>query len=213
MPKPEAASTPKAKWDEPKAEACEKVLPQPRDQENFTDPDSRIMPTGGKSFAQCFNAQVAVDAEKQLIVATTVTQSPNDNGQPLPVLKAACENTSVLAPSVLADAGYKNEADLAALSDMNIDAFVAAGREGKAAPKPSGNKPFNAAMHAKLATELGRAMYRRRKAIVEPAFGWVKRVLGFRAFSLRGLRKVAGEWNLVCLALNLRRMAAMALAS
>lgn len=210
MSKPaEVASVPEAKSD---TTASKPVLPQPRDQENFTDPDSRIMPTGGKSFAQCYNAQVAVDAEKQLIVATTVTQSPNDNGQLLPVLDAACENTAMHPGSVLADAGYRNEADLAALTDRKIDAYVALGREGKAAPMPKSGKPCTAAMHEKLATEKGRAMYRRRKAIVEPPFGWVKRVLGFRAFSLRGLRKVKGEWSLVCLAVNLRRMAKMEIA-
>ncbi len=195
--------------DKPAAQENERVLPQPRDQENFTDPDSRIMPTGGNSFEQCYNAQVAVDGKERIIVANMVSQSPNDMGQLIPVTNAAFENTEQVPARVLADTGYKNERDLELLCDMQIDAFVSVGREGKAARTPSSALPCTAAMQRKLATKRGRARYRQRKGIVEPVFGWVKRVLGFRAFSLRGLRKVAGEWNLVCLAVNLRRIAVM----
>jgi len=194
-----------AKPDAPKSE---RVLPEPRDQENFTDPDSRIMPTGGKSFEQSYNAQIAVDAKKQIIVASLVSQS-KDMGLLLPVVSAAYENTEQVPARVLADAGYKNERDLQLLSDLDVDGYVSVGREGKAARSPSAACPRTAEMQRKLATKRGRARYAKRKSIVEPVFGWVKRVLGFRAFSLRGLRKVAGEWSLVCLALNLRRMAAM----
>lgn len=95
------------------------------------------------------------------------------------------------------------------LSNMGIDAYVSVGREGKPAPQPSPDKPSTAEMKQKLETPRGRATYKQRKSIVEPVFGWLKHVLGFRAFRLRGLRKVTGEWNLVCLALNLRRMAVM----
>jgi transposase len=193
----------------PDAAKSERVLPEPRDQENFTDPDSRIMPTSGKAFEQGYNAQIAVDAKQQIVVAASVTQSTNDHNQLLPVLNAAFENTREVPARVLADAGYKNERDFALLHAMEVDAFVAVGREGKQTKQPRKEQPMTAAMRAKLKTQRGRARYRRRKAIVEPVFGWVKRVLGFRAFSLRGLRKVAGEWSLVCLALNLRRMAVM----
>jgi transposase len=195
--------------DGPGAPPPEPTLPKPRDQENFTDPESRIMPTSGKSFEQGYNAQIAVDAKKQIVVAATVTQSTNDNNQLLPVLNAAHENTGQLTRRVLADAGYKNESDFAKLKAMNVDAFVSIGREGKQAKRPKKEQPLTAAMRRKLATKRGRKQYKKRKGIVEPVFGWVKRVLGFRAFSLRGLRKVAGEWSLVCLALNLRRMAAI----
>jgi len=143
------------------------------------------------------------------VVAATVTQCANDNGQLLPVLNEAFENTNKVPTRVLADAGYKNESDFGLLAAMEIDAFIAVGREGKDPTVPKNEQPLTAAMRAKLKTKKGRAHYRRRKHIVEPVFGWVKRVLGFRAFSLRGLRKVAGEWSLVCLALNLRRMATM----
>lgn len=189
------------------AEKSERVLPQPRDQENFTDPDSRIMPTSGQSFEQSYNAQIAVDAKAQMVVAASVSQSPRDMGLLLPTVKAACENTGKVAKRVLADAGYRKEHDLELLRDLGIDGYVSLGREGKDVRIPSDKCPCTQAMQKKLATKRGRARYRKRKAIVEPVFGWVKRVLGFRAFSLRGLRKVAGEWNLVCLALNLRRMA------
>lgn len=185
----------------------ERVLPAPRDQENFTDPDSRIMPTGGRSFGQCYNAQVAVDAEQQMVIAASVSQNPKDMGLLIPVVNAAFENTQKIPTRVLADTGYRNERDLQQLHDLGIDGYISIGREGKITRPPSDECPRSQAMLKKLTTKRGRARYRQRKHIVEPVFGWVKRVLGFRAFSLRGLRKVAGEWSLVCLALNLRRMA------
>jgi transposase len=191
----------------PDASKSERVLPELRDQENFTDPDSRIMPTAGKSFDQSYNAQVAVDAKAQIVVAASVSQSPKDMGLLIPVVNAAFESTETIPKRVLADAGYKNERDLQQLQDLGIDAYVSIGREGKTVRLPSAECPSSQAMLKKLMTTRGRARYRRRKGLVEPVFGWVKRVLGFRAFSLRGLRKVAGEWSLVCLALNLRRMA------
>lgn len=189
--------------------APEEVKPEPKDQTNFTDPESRIMRMPSKAFDQSYNTQIAVDDAKQIVIAATVTQCANDNGQLLPVLDAVLANTKQAPKRVIADAGYKNEGDFAKLNAMQIDAYVAVGREGKDATPPKSEQPLTAAMRAKLKTKRGRAHYRRRKHIVEPVFGWVKRVLGFRAFSLRGLRKVEGEWSLVCLALNLRRMATM----
>jgi transposase len=183
--------------------------PEPKEQTNFTDPDSRIMRMPSKAFDQSYNTQIAVDDAKQIVVAAAVTQCANDNGQLLPVLNQAFENTTLIPKRVLADAGYKNESDIAELKAMRIDAYIAVGREGSDAMPPKNEQPLTAAMRAKLKTDSGRQRYRRRKHIVEPVFGWVKRVLGFRAFSLRGLRKVAGEWQLVCMALNLRRMATM----
>lgn len=190
-------------------ESSERVLPQPRDQENFTDPDSRIMPTGGRVFDQCYNVQIAVDDKRQIVVGNMVSQSPKDMGLLIPMLNAAYETTGQMPNRTLADTGYKNERDLALLQELKIDGYVAVVREGRVGRPPSKASPCSQAMQRKLKTKRGRARYRQRKAIVEPPFGWVKRVLGFRAFSLRGLRKVAGEWNLVLLALNLRRMAKM----
>ncbi len=117
------------------------------------------------------------------------------------------EGTEQIPKRVIADAGYKNERYLERLQALGIDGYVSIGREGKSARLQSETCPCSQAMLKKLGTKRGRARYRKRKAIVEPVFGGVKRVLGFRAFSLRGLRKVAGGWSLVCLALNLRRMA------
>jgi IS5 family transposase len=105
---------------------------------------------------------------------------------------------------VLADAGYRSEENFAVLEEAGIDGYVSIGRESKKAKKS--DLPATTRMRKKLATQQGRDRYRKRKHVVEPAFGWVKNVLGFRAFGLRGLPKVNGEWNLVCLALNLRRM-------
>lgn len=186
----------------------ERVLPQPRDQENFTDPDSRIMHAGGKTFVQSYNAQIAVDAKAQIVIAATVSQNPKDMGLLIPVVNAVRQNTGSIPKRALADAGYKNERDLRLLEELGIDGYVSVGREGKDTRLPSDACPSTQAMLRKLKTKRGRARYKKRKGLVEPVFGWVKQVLGFRTFSLRGLRKVAGEWSLVCLALNLRRMAA-----
>jgi hypothetical protein len=112
----------------------------------------------------------------------------------------AFESTGEIAKRVLARRGYKNERDLELLLELGIDGYVSLGREGKAPRAPSADCPCSQAMQRKLGSKRGRARYRMRKAIVEPVFGWVKRVLGFRAFSLRGVRKVTGEWILVCLA-------------
>lgn len=196
-----------SKDDEDPPVSSKRVLPRPKDQENFTDPDSRIMSTGGKSFEQSYNAQIAVDAKKQIIVGNLISQSPGDMGLMTPVLGTAMEVTNKIPKRLLLDAGYRNESDLGLLSVVGIDGYVSMG--GKAKQAPSESLPHSQAMHRKLLTKRGRARYRKRKAVVEPVFAWVKQALGFRSFSVRGLAKVAGEWNLVCLALNLRRMARM----
>jgi hypothetical protein len=134
-----------------------KGKPRPSDQENFTDPDSRIM-KASTGFEQCYNAQIAVDGEHRLIVAAGITNSA-----------------------------------------------AAVGREGKEPRSSAPQHECTARMRRKLATKRGRRRYGQRKHIAEPPFGWIKQALGFHSFSLRGLSKVAGEWNLVCLATNLRR--------
>jgi transposase len=180
--------------------------PEPKDQESFTDPDSRIMKTK-EGFQQCYNAQIAVDGEGRIIVATEVTQCSADTGALLPVLDAARENTQEDPGTVLADCGYKSEANFLGIEERGLTACVPLGREGKAGLK-SIDKALVATrrMHRRMKGERGRKKYKARKHIAEPPFGWVKNVLGFRQFSLRGHRKVSGEWNLVCLAMNLRRM-------
>ena len=180
--------------------------PEEKAQDNFTDPDSRIMMSKG-SFQQCYNSQIAVDEGSQLIVATGLTQSAGDNPQ-LPKLVDGTQNNTKGRPKrLLADAGYRDEANFRDLETQGIDAYIALGREDKkAAQEPTPELPASWRMAEKLKTEAGRAHYKRRKAIVEPVFGWVKQVLGFRRFSLRGIEKVRGEWDLVCLAVNLKRM-------
>jgi len=180
--------------------------PKEKAQENFTDPDSRIMMSKG-SFQQCYNSQIAVDEGSQLIVATGVTQSAADNPQLLKLVEQTQKNTKRRPRRLLADAGYRDEESFRVLETKGIEAYISLGREDKkAAQEPTPELPASWRMHEKLKTEGGRAQYKRRKAIVEPVFGWVKQVLGFRRFSLRGIEKVSGEWDLVCLAVNLKRM-------
>jgi transposase len=183
--------------------------PKPKDQENFTDPESRIMKDGSGAFQQCYNAQTAVDGQQRIIVAASVQQSASDAPALIPMVGQATRNVRHSPTDVLADAGYASEANLEELEEQEINGYVALGREGKTPRKPKSEAVATHRMRRKLRSKRGRSKYRRRKHIVEPPFGWMKRVLGFRQFSLRGLSKVTAEFNLVCLALNLRRMATM----
>ena len=172
---------------------------------------SRIMNTSTEGFRQCYNAQTAVDEAHQIIVATQVGAQASDQGRLMPLLDEVSDSFGVEPEVVLADAGYCNEADLVALEERGIDGYVALGREGKA--RVAVDPHTRAATHRmgeKLARAKGKAQYAKRKWMSEGPNGWVKEVLGFRRFSLRGLDKVRGEWHLVCLALNIRRLAAMA---
>jgi len=178
--------------------------PDGKTQDNFTDPDSRIMKSSG-GFTQCYNGQIAVDGESRLIVAAEVTQSASDSGQLVPLIEQVQRNTDRLPAKTLADAGYNSEENLRYLDDHGIDGYVAQGRGEKNLIQKT-TKPLRATMARKLKTKRGRKTYRQRKHIAEPPFGWIKSCLGFRSFSLRGLSKVTGEWSLVCLALNLRRL-------
>ena len=183
--------------------------PEEKAQSNFTDPESRIMKTSTEGFQQCYNAQVAVDGEQQIIVATGVTAQASDQGQMMGLLEAVEESFEETPGQVLADAGYCNEADLQALEARGVDAYVALGREGKQAVEVNAGKyPARSRMRQKLASLAGQVEYRRRKWIAEAPHGWIKERLGFRRFSLRGLQSVQGEWDLVCLALNIKRMSA-----
>jgi transposase len=180
--------------------------PQDKAQDNFTDPQSRIMKMG-TAFEQCYNAQTAVAADSQLIIANGLTNNAADNGEFLPMIEAVKDNLGQLPQRVLADSGYRSEQAFAALEQNSVEGLVALGREGKnrTAIDPK-RYPATARMAERLASAEGQAHYRRRKVIPEPVFGWIKHVLGFRQFNLRGLTKVRGEWNLVCLAINVRRM-------
>jgi transposase len=179
-------------------------VPADTAQDNFTDPESRIMKTSG-GFDQCYNGQIAVDGASQLIVATRLTNGAADQGTLVPVVDRVRASLSAAPGTVVADAGFRDEATFEDLERRGIPAYVSLGREGKTANAASPAQPATNRMAARLATDEGRARYRRRKAIVEPVFGWIKHVLGFRCFSVRGLAKVAGEWSLVCLAVNVKR--------
>lgn len=182
--------------------------PQDKAQENFTDPDSRIMKHGNGSFEQSYNGQTAVDAEKRIIVAAELTQNAADSGELPGMIDAVKTNLQELPEQTLADAGYRSEAVLEQLCESGIDVTLALGREGRSELSVNAEKyPHTAQMAEKLQTPAAQQLYRQRKHIVEPPNGWIKSVLGFRQFSLRGLNKVSCEWKLVCAALNLRRMA------
>ena len=182
--------------------------PDERAQSNFTDPESGIMKTSNEGFQQCYNAQAAVDGAHQLVVATAVTANASDQGG-LPVLLDEVEERFAARPErVLADAGYCNERDLAELESRGIDGYVAVGREGgeRVAARERAKHPATGRMVEKLSTPAGRAAYAERKWLSEAPYGWIKHVLGFRRFSLRGLAQVRGEWDLVCLAVNAKRL-------
>ena len=181
--------------------------PDEKAQSNFTDPDSAIMKTSAEGFQQCYNAQVAVDGEQQLIVATELTSNASDQGAMMGLLDEVKETFEAQPETVLADAGYCNERDLSELEARGIDGYVALGREGKrVADKDAKRHPATHRMVEKLATPTGRERYAQRKWLSEAPNGWIKEVLGFRRFSVRGLAKTRGEWDLVCLALNLKRL-------
>jgi transposase len=191
--------------------------PRPTDQVNLTDEQSRIMPVAGGGFEQCYNAQAAVAAGSLLVVAADVVQATNDKRQLVPMLgKLAALPADLGQPeTLLADTGYFSAANVQACGAAGIEPLIALGREAhhsslserfaEAPPAPDDPTPVEAMAH-RLKTLEGRKLYAQRKHIPEPVFGIIKSVLGFRQFLLRGLNKVRGEWNLVTLAWNLKRM-------
>jgi transposase len=187
--------------------------PEPKSQRNFTDPDSRIMPIGGKSFTQGYNCQAAVDDESQIIVAADVTQSTVDKQQVKPMVEHIKTNTGEKPKKLSADTGYFSEDNVEALTEEGIDAYIATEKQnhGKPSPPcPRGRIPKNATvkdrMGRKLRTVKGRTTYSLRKEIVEPVFGQIKAVRGFDRFSFRGHENVRNEWNLVCLGHNILKL-------
>ena len=180
-------------------------VPPDNAQENFTDPESRIMKTSA-GYDQCDNGQIAVDEASQRIVATGLTNCAADSGALLLLVDRVQTTLGADPTEVLADAGYKAEATFQTLEARQIGAYISLGREGKPSPTPNPAQAATQRMASRLASAVGQARYRRRKAIVEPVFGWVKQVLGFRRFSLRGEAKARGEWHVVCLALNMKRL-------
>jgi hypothetical protein len=181
--------------------------PEAKAQEHFTDPDSRIMKRGSSGYEQCYNPQIAVDEAEQIIVATTVTQSASDVQELEPVLDQIQETTGQYPDKTLADAGYRSEANLQMLEKKGVEGFVAMGREKNGETKePNPDHQATCRMAKKMKTERAKKNYRKRKYLGEPPFAWIKSVMGFDQFSLRGFDNVTSEWNLACLAANLKRM-------
>jgi transposase len=184
--------------------------PKPNAQENFTDPESRIMKRAGGGFDYAYNAQNAVDETAHIIVAAELVNSAADSGQLAMVLAAVKRDVGDDPKQVLADAGYRSESMFEQLSDHPSELIVALGRTGKTEVTiDSKKRPLCAAMAEKFKSATTQAAYRKRKWISEPPNAWIKSVLGFRQMSMRGLAKAQAEWKLVCMALNLRRMAQM----
>jgi transposase len=198
----------------PKAPTSE---PQPKDQVNFTDEESRIMPTASGGFEQAYNAQASVDVDTHLVVEQHLTQHTNDKQEVAPAvanlqaLPAALGEVDVM----LADTGYHSEANVAYCEQADIEPLMPSKREGHNQPlaerfaddpePPKDATPAQAMAH-RLKTAAGKALYAKRKSTVETVFGIIKHVLGFRQFLLRGLRAVQGEWALVCIGWNLKRL-------
>lgn len=189
----------------------EKAKPEAKAQRNFTDPESRIMLDGAtKGFVQAYNAQAAVDAHSQIIVAASVTQSSTDSGELIPLLARVELNLGKLPAKVSADAGYYSEDNVTAAQLAGVAVFIPPNQRenGKAHLGAAGTPNSEVAnrMREKLASDMGKAVYSRRKVIVEPVFGQTKAARGIRGFLLRGLEKVQAEWDLICLAHNLLKL-------
>ena len=193
------------------------AVPDPKDQINFTDPQSRIMKASNKGWDQCGNAQ-AVCNEQQIILAADVTQQANDVRQLVPMVDQTRANLDAAGVAeairaALGDAGYYSEANATALQERGIDAYLATERlkhSEKVASAPRGRIPKDLSakrrMARKLRTKPGRAMYAKRKGMIDPIFGQLKQVLGFRQFAMRGLASMRGEWRLMATVHNLLKL-------
>jgi len=193
--------------------------PLPTDQVNLTDEESRIMRVPGGGFEQCYNAQAVVAEGSLLVVAVEVVQATNDKQQLQPLLNKVVALPDALgkAGTLLADNGYFSAANVAACAAAEVTPVIAMGRQPHYPPlserlandpppaAPENPTPVEAMAH-RLQTKAGKALYAKRKQIPEPVFGIIKSVMGFRQFMLRGLDQVRGEWSLVTMAWNLKRM-------
>jgi transposase len=178
--------------------------PNPKAQRNFTDPQSRIM-MGRDGFIQAYNAQAAVDADAQIVVAHRLTNNGSDQDDLLALLDAVAHNTGEMPDEVSADNGFCSEANLAGLVARTVRGYVAAGRASQPDGGSKGGRLVQA-MRARLRRGGHRSRYRMRKYIVEPVFGQIKQARGFRQFLLRGIDKVRSEWAIICTAHNLAKL-------
>jgi hypothetical protein len=213
-----AGKTPRGKEPQPPSGA-----PGAKDQVNFTDAESRIMPVSGGGFEQCYNAQAAVEVDSRLISSASASAPrPIDKEQLVPSLAAVVTEAGPVA-EVLIDSGFLSEAAVRAAETSadgqpnGVRVLAAMGRErhGRRVrdlekkvdpPEPQPNAPWSEHMAHRVATKAGRARYKLRQQTVEPVFGIIKAALGFRSFRLRGMAGAATEWTLVTLAYNLRRL-------
>ncbi len=219
----EREATARHKGKPPRGRPPTPPSPGPRDDDhyNFTDPESRSMKNStDKGFNQHYNAQVAVDQDCLLIVGASLSNHPTDQGEVVPPLDTLPVELGVPDAAAL-DAGYFSAANIEVLQGQGIEAYIATGREPHhwdwqsyfaeaPAPPPTDVSPKEQ-MAYKLRTAIGQAVYRLRKCTVEPVIGVIKEVLGFRQFSLRGEAAAAGEWRLVCLAFDLKRLHSLTL--
>lgn len=191
--------------------------PRKKDQVNLTDEESRIMPSSDKGFVQAYNAQAAVDVDTMLVVESHISQATNDKQEIIPTLTALKELPEELGQvdTILADAGYYSDTNVRSCEQSGLDPFIPPSRDKHNQPMVErftdplplpGDAPPIDQMRHKLKTTDGRKVYARRKSTVEPVFGIIKNILGFRQFFLRGLDAVAGEWTLVSMAWNIKRM-------
>jgi len=192
-----------------------KDVPDQKAQRNFTDPETSIMKTSNKGFDQCGNAQAVVDRDHQIILAADVTNESNDKKQFKPMVKQAKQNVGRgrCVVKVSSDNGYFSEENVKWAEGQRLDVYIATGRvkhNDKVVVCPRGRPPKNLTtkqrMARKLRTKKGRETYSQRKWITEPVFGQIKHGLGFRQFLLNGLAKMRGEWRMVCMAHNLRKL-------
>ena len=187
-----------------------KTEPEGKTQRNFTDPESRILKTKD-GYIQGYNAQAAVDGAVQIIVAHGLTPSMSDQDQLAPLMAGIEDHLGRKPKEASADAGYCSEANLHALAERGISAYIATGRaKHPAQGKSTITGPLTRAMRDKLKRAGWRSRYRLRKQIVEPVFGQIKQARGFRQFLLRGIEKVSAEWALICTAHNLAKLATAA---
>lgn len=215
--KKEQTTGKKAKGKKPKPP---KSGPTAKDQVNLTDEQSRIMPTSGGGFEQTYNAQAGVDTASKLIVSAHVTQRPNDKQELVPTLNNLAALPDILgsATELIADSGYFSETNIVACEEEGLIPYIAVDRQShnqplmerfaEPEPLPEGADCVTKMKH-RLKTTAGKAIYAQRKVTSEPVFGIIKAVMGFRSFLLRGYEAVTGEWNLVCMAYNIKKLHAL----
>jgi len=189
--------------------------PKAKDQINLTDEESRIMKSSGGGFEQCYNAQASVEHDSRLIVHQHISQRANDKRELAPALQWFTEHPRLKPSCIVMDAGYFSNDNIILCETRTITPYISFGKEQHNQPleerfKAAGPLPENSSaaerMKHRLQSREGKTIYAKRKSTVEPVFGIIKQTMGFRQFLLRGVKKVKGEWDLVCIAYNLKRM-------